>query len=43
MKRYPEYKESGVGWIGEIPRYWQTTTIKHLTKNLDGKRIPVKW
>ena len=41
MKRYPEYKESGVGWIGEIPRYWQTATIKHLTKNLDGKRVPL--
>ena len=41
MKRYPEYKESEVGWIGKIPSYWQTTTIKHLTKNLDGKRIPL--
>ena len=41
MRRYPEYKESGVGWIGEIPSYWQTATIKHLTKNLDGKRIPL--
>ena len=41
MKRYPEYKESEVGWIGEIPSYWQTATIKHLTKNLDGKRIPL--
>ena len=41
MKRYPEYEERGVEWIGEIPRNWQTTTIKHLTKNLDGKRIPL--
>ena len=41
MKRYPEYKESPVGWIGKIPNYWQTATIKHLTKNLDGKRIPL--
>ena len=41
MKRYPEYKESEVGWIGKIPSYWQTATIKHLTKNLDGKRIPL--
>ena len=22
MKRYPEYKESGVAWIGEIPKHW---------------------
>ena len=41
MKRYPEYKESEVGWIGKIPSYWQTATIKHLTKNWDGKRIPL--
>ncbi len=41
MRHYPEYKESTVGWIGKIPSYWQTTTIKHLTKNLDGKRIPL--
>ena len=41
MRRYPEYKESPVGWIGKIPSYWQTATIKYLTKNLDGKRIPL--
>ena len=41
MRRYPEYKASDVGWIGEIPSYWQTAAIKHLTKNLDGKRIPL--
>ena len=41
MKRYPEYKDSGVGWIGEIPSDWQTAPIKYLTKNLDGKRIPL--
>ncbi len=23
MKRYPEYKESGLEWIGEIPKHWQ--------------------
>ena len=41
FRHYPEYKESAVDWIGEIPSYWQTATIKHLTKNLDGKRIPL--
>ena len=41
MRRYSEYKESGVDWIGKIPSYWQTATIKYLTKNLDGKRIPL--
>ena len=41
FRQYPEYKQSGVGWVGKIPNYWQTVTIKHLTKNLDGKRIPL--
>ena len=41
FRRYPKYKESGVEWIGKIPSYWHTATIKHLTKNLDGKRIPL--
>ena len=22
MRHYPEYKESGVEWIGEIPKHW---------------------
>ena len=30
MKRYPEYKESGVDWIGEIPRHWRLSRIDSL-------------
>ena len=41
MRHYPEYKDSGMEWIGKTPSHWQTTVIKHLTKNLDGKRIPL--
>ena len=41
MRRYPEYKDSGMEWIGEIPKHWRTATIKHLTINLDGRRIPL--
>ena len=33
MKRYPEYKESGMGWIGEIPRHWEVVRNKHLFGN----------
>ena len=36
-----EMKPSGVEWIGQIPSYWQTATVKYLTENLDGKRIPL--
>ncbi|AMG99451.1 hypothetical protein AL485_09835 [Serratia liquefaciens] len=28
-KAYPEYKDSGVEWLGEIPRHWVCTQIKY--------------
>lgn len=31
MKRYKEYKASGVEWIGEIPSHWEVKKIKLLT------------
>ncbi len=37
MKRYPEYKDSGVKWIGEIPTHWRYSRLKfHLTENSGG-------
>ena len=27
MKRYPAYKVSGVKWIGEIPKDWNTVKL----------------
>jgi len=41
MKRYPKYKDSGVEWIGEIPKDWNTYKIKQLgrlnTSSVDKK------
>ena len=28
--RYPEYKDSGVPWLGEIPSHWQSKRLKFL-------------
>ena len=37
FRRYPEYKESGVGWIGEIPSNWRSSRLKfHLSENSGG-------
>ena len=37
MKRYPEYKESGVEWIGEVPNHWRYSRLKfHLAENSGG-------
>lgn len=32
MKAYPEYKDSGVEWIGKIPNNWEVVKIRHLSK-----------
>ena len=28
MSRYPEYQESGVGWLGAIPAHWDTRRLR---------------
>lgn len=44
LKPYPEYKDSGVEWIGEIPKNWNCSKIKHITdvkiSNVDKKSKP---
>lgn len=30
MKAYPEYKASGIDWLGDIPRHWKVAPIKTL-------------
>ena len=36
MRRYPEYKESGVEWIGAIPKHWTMTRLKYLGESIIG-------
>lgn len=31
-KAYPEYKDSGVEWLGKIPNHWTTLAIKHVAE-----------
>ena len=40
MKRYPEYKESAVEWIGEIPRYWEVKRLKYIADLNMGQSPP---
>lgn len=30
MKTYPEYKDSGVEWIGEVPSHWEVLRLRHV-------------
>ena len=29
FRRYPEYKDSGVEWIGKIPKHWRKSRLKY--------------
>ena len=32
MKKYDNYKDSGIEWIGEIPEHWEIRPLKHLVQ-----------
>ena len=36
FRRYPEYKDSGVEWIGKIPQNWEVKKIKNIQSDLVG-------
>ncbi|MBI4742892.1 MAG: restriction endonuclease subunit S [Betaproteobacteria bacterium] len=36
LPRYPEYKDSGVEWLGEVPAHWRTASLKWLSKRYSG-------
>ena len=40
MRRYPEYKESGVEWIGAIPKDWEIGKINHIATFVSQKSTP---
>lgn len=37
MKKYDNYKNSGVEWLGEIPEHWETIRIKHIFKEINER------
>lgn len=34
--RYPEYKDSGVEWLGEVPGDWRVVPLKHIVRFVSG-------
>lgn len=36
MKKYSEYKDSGVKWIGEIPKHWKVIRLRYLGTAQNG-------
>jgi type I restriction enzyme S subunit len=41
MKKYNQYKNSGVEWLGEIPEHWEVKRFKHISSIQKGK-LPKK-
>lgn len=43
--RYPDYKDSGVEWLGEVPQHWDVMRLKHnlrlVTEKTDRRENPV--
>ena len=39
MKHYPEYKASGVEWIGEIPSHWNLSMLKYMAHLVYGDTL----
>lgn len=40
--RYPNYKDSGVGWLGEVPAHWTSVRYKNVfyEKSVSGTALP---
>ena len=36
LPKYPEYRDSGVGWLGAVPSHWAVTRFKWLIDRNDG-------
>ena len=41
FKAYQEYKNSGVEWLGDVPKNWNTLSLKRITKEHSGNGFPV--
>lgn len=42
VNRYTEYKDSGIEWIGKIPKHWETKRLKFVCIHVSEKRFPTK-
>lgn len=41
---YPDYKASGVEWLGEVPAHWETEPFKYATNFINGMAFkPETW
>jgi type I restriction enzyme S subunit len=42
--RYERYKDSGVDWLGEVPKHWDVVPLKRLADFINGDAFkPTEW
>jgi type I restriction enzyme S subunit len=40
LKPYPEYKDSGLPWLGKVPGHWEQMRLKYVFKRIIGGSTP---
>jgi len=40
FRAYPQYKDSGVDWLGKIPAHWEARRLKYLSRIIMGQAPP---
>lgn len=36
LPRYPEYKDSGVAWLGEVPAHWEVSVLRRIIGSIES-------
>lgn len=39
LKPYPEYKESGQEWLGQVPKHWTMRRLKTVLREKDARSL----
>ena len=42
FKQYPSYKNSGVEWLGDVPKHWESNRLKKYLIERNEKNSPIK-
>ena len=42
LKPYPEYKDSGLLWLGQVPGNWSVRRIKTVLRETDCRSLPFR-
>ena len=42
MKTYPQYKPSGIDWLGEIPEHWQKLRFKYFLDQITSPSTAIR-